>query len=139
MNKVTLNEFLDPFNEINSYLKALQIISSNLSTLKLNYTHVAQTINALVEPAISINKLCKFIERVHITPDYYGLTSIKNMEKFTTELKKFENSNQIKTRVLIPKIDKCIFCEDVVLILKPQRFAKAPILYTQNRIGIAFV
>ena len=74
MDKLLLTEFLDPFKEIGSFNKAVQIIAYNLSSLKRNLADVAQIIQTIVAPYLSIIRLIRFIERAELMPDFYGLT-----------------------------------------------------------------
>ena len=78
MEKLTLLEYLEPFTDLSSYLRALKIISANYSVLDANYPNLTNSINTLVDKKLSKKDIKDFIQRVRTMPDFYGLTGVAN-------------------------------------------------------------
>ena len=136
MNESSFKDFLKPFNSINHYIQALQIISTVYSPSEKNFTDTANIVNKVIECSLSIKHLTHFVERVINFPVNYGLDFMRNSEKFRTDLRSFNLLNNKPTRVLIPTATKCYFCKDIDLVYKATRFEKSPLIYATSRIGV---
>ena len=135
MEKLTLLEYLEPFTDLSSYLRALKIISANYSVLDANYPNLTNSINTLVDKKLSKKDIKDFIQRVRTMPDFYGLTGVANDKVFENNLHSYNVDVKAPTLVIEPKLDMCIFCKNVKLITKPIRFSKNPLVYSRIRIG----
>jgi hypothetical protein len=131
MNELSLKEFLSPFTDMATYLKAVEIVERLFSELKQNYQQIAEVIATEVSVKANLNELKKFAERIRLFPGLYGVDFFKS----SSYSKKNDSlSDKMHTNVLTPDILECIFCESIKLVNKPLRFAKNPILYAQNKI-----
>jgi len=134
---ILLSQFVQPFKNMNQFFKALQIINLTFSSISRNLNSVAMSIfNILNDSSLLYQDIRDFVERVTLMPTYYGENFFEQQADFVKICSLYETSNKSHTCVLTPELTKCVFCKDVELVIKGVRYAKNPIIYSRDKIGI---
>ena len=135
MEKISLSDYLEPFTNISSYLKAVHIVQSNLSEIKKDYTLVAKLILDLVDKSLKLVDIVNFIQRIEILPNFYGLEFCKQQTQFLNDVHQHQVNCNTTTIVMNTTRSECIFCPNSTLIFKPIRFAKNPLVFSRTKVG----
>ena len=132
-----LLDFLRPFKDLTSYLKATTVVKNKYSQKLENVLETAQHINAILNSNIPIYEIKNFIVQITTFPTTYGFQFITDIAIHENQIFKQAISSKSHTKIITPPIDNCIFCESGKgkLVVKQIRFAKECILYTITAIG----
>jgi hypothetical protein len=131
-----LVDFLRPFSDLTSYLKATTVVKNQFSQKLQNVLEVAQSINLLLNSNIPTFEIKNFIIQITTFPATYGFQFITDISIHEQKIFKQATASKLHTKIITPPIDDCIFCESgKKLVVKQIRFAKECILYTLTAIG----
>ena len=135
MNKISLIDFLDPFENMTQFNKALSIIQKTYSIKTNNINDVTQIVNQSLNIYRSPFVISQFISRINTNPNFYGLDYVANSSSFEKSLVSICERLKIPSTVLTPDISNCFLCQSNGLIIKQTDFNKNPTLFRLNFIG----
>lgn len=137
MDKISFKEFITPFTNMDTYLKAIMIVKNQNSTLSKNKADVASYIKTMIAGDAMISEIEHFIERVTLLPEMYGLTFVCDQTKFDNFMYNRSCDENKHYLVLKCQVNNCIFCKKISLEPRQIAFSKKALVYGVDRVTIA--
>lgn len=137
-HKLTLAEYIQPFSNVEQYVKAIYIINKKYTESDNNNQEILIIFKSMLNIAISVKQLDAFIWKIKTYTNYYSYDLISNFGIFEQEVINFSNLQQEISITLTPTINHCFICGNSKkdwFEHKNERFHKKSILYTTTKIS----
>lgn len=141
MNQQTFKQAMNPFSNLESYLKALIIIRSFWSETSFNLSLITEYINKLLNINIKEVQLKNFIDSSTQYPIDSGYHFINNISKFEETIRVFALEKNYSSQTFTSPAKSCLFCTNSDpnwCKFSNDLFTKNPTVFSSNKISILF-
>jgi len=138
MSETTLKEYIRPFNDTESFLKAVHIAKQLYSFEKTNYEQILRSVAIITKHHPNLLQIKSFVQQVMTYPQFYPTSFLANYDAVKAELHEYSCDNTEPNIILQTNVVKCFNCqydEPNWFIYSAPPLQKKTILYRTDRIG----
>ena len=130
--------FISKFEDLNIYLKCLQIIKLTYNKNSKNFEEVTRRINQTLGLCLPAHEISSLIDHMQIFGNLHGFDFVDSYEINENKFQHESNENNMTSLILTPKVEMCYFCKsdkNTKLEFAGLPFAKEPIVFRKNGLG----
>ena len=108
-SKITLQDYLAPFSNVEQFLKAIIVVSRVYCDTKHNIELVNKYISSIITQITDVQ--CKsFVQRIINYPANYPIQLLLKFEEFNADIMKYAEETDNQSITLRSPSQRCLFC-----------------------------